>query len=257
MRGHRAGRAGQQRQPVGAVATIGELAQRLGECVLVGEVGEPERLWQDSREVRGMVVQPASQPGGRRARRGRRRVPVEAAEREQVTQVGRRLQLDAGQGRPRLPVEQRVDATLGGEQRRVVGDADSVGACELGAAELAPRARAAGWVARSVRGGPAASVRGLIVSTASHFGQRRASSTWWREHRQRSTRAASATAIRRSRAGRRGRTGRPRSAPRVPVSSPASVTGPESDGDENARPANRASSICSSLSASIPVANAA
>jgi hypothetical protein len=42
--GHRAGLARQERQPVVAVALIGELAQRVGERVRVGEISERERF---------------------------------------------------------------------------------------------------------------------------------------------------------------------------------------------------------------------
>ena len=58
--GHRAGLAGQQRLPVGAVALVGELTQRVGERVWVGQVGERERLGQNRRELRRVIVQPTS-----------------------------------------------------------------------------------------------------------------------------------------------------------------------------------------------------
>lgn len=137
--GHRAALGRQERLTVGAVAIVGKLAQRFSERVRVGEVGQRERFGQHGRERRRVVVQPASHPRG--TRRPRVCLPVEqVAEREQITQVDRWLQLDAGQRELQLPVEQRVDPSLGGQQRLLAGDADRVGPRELGAAQLARRA---------------------------------------------------------------------------------------------------------------------
>jgi hypothetical protein len=56
--------AGDDGQPLsaGAVAAVGEFAQRLDERVRVGEVGERERLGQDRRELGRTLTQPAYQP---------------------------------------------------------------------------------------------------------------------------------------------------------------------------------------------------
>ena len=149
--GHRAGLAGQQRQPVVAVAPVGELAQRVGERVGVGEVGERERFGQHRRELRRMVVQPASQPRGRGPRRGRPRVPVQqVAEREQVTQVDRRVEL---RRRRASAAARRRAARRSGAGR---ASAASPRGRRIGARELARGTARARGDARSVSGRTAA-----------------------------------------------------------------------------------------------------
>ena len=74
--------------------------------------------------------------------RGRPRVPVqEVAEREQVTEVDRRVELNARECRVGLAVEQRVDPALRRERR--VADGRRIGARERAAAQFAVRAMGA------------------------------------------------------------------------------------------------------------------
>ncbi|MGZ6617096.1 MAG: hypothetical protein ACXVFQ_22070 [Solirubrobacteraceae bacterium] len=127
LRGHRAALAGQQRQPVGAVAPVSELTQRVGERFGVGKIGKRERLGQHRRQLSRMIVKPLSRPRCHRFVCGWPRVPVkQVAERQQVTQVDRRVEPRPGERRFRLSVEQRVNPALrrerGGARCRCIRD---------------------------------------------------------------------------------------------------------------------------------------
>ena len=104
-------------------------------------------------------MQPAPQPTRPGRLRGRPRVPVqEVAEREQVTEVDRRVELNAGECRVGLAVEQRVDPALRRERR--VAHGRRIGAREPAAAQ--PAARAMGAACRIGQG--AAAVAGPAVA---------------------------------------------------------------------------------------------
>jgi hypothetical protein len=89
------------------VAAVGELAQRVRECFLVGKIGERERSGQHRCELCRMIMQPS--PPQSYWRLGFFRhppVPVEeVAAREQVSQIDRWRKLLAGQRGLKLPIE--------------------------------------------------------------------------------------------------------------------------------------------------------
>jgi len=126
-----------ERLPVREVTAVGELAQRVRERCLVGKIGERERSGQHSCELRRMIMQPS--PPQRDARLdflGHPRVPVqEVAQREQVAQIDRWRESLAGERGLKLPIEQRVDPALGGQQLAPVGDAHHVGPIEVRSAQ--------------------------------------------------------------------------------------------------------------------------
>jgi len=150
-----------ERLPVGAVAAVGELAKRVRERRVVGEIGERGRPGQHRCELTRMIMKPSSPRNCWQLSVVRQpSMPVEeVAEREQVAQIDRWRELLAGERGRALPFEQRVDPALSAQQPRVAGDAHHVGRGEVRSAECllvaAPAARGiAHWASAIV--GPAA-----------------------------------------------------------------------------------------------------